>query len=247
MSAAAVRRTADDAGDLLSIGDVLGRLQPEFPDVTISKIRFLEAEGLVEPARTSSGYRKFTHADVERLRYVLAMQRDHYLPLKVIREHLDAIDRGLEPPALAAGAPRVPRPLVRRPAPATTPGRPPSCACPGPSCSRGLASPTRCSTRWRRTGSSSRGTGTTTPTPWPWPPPWPPWRRSASSPGTCGRSGSPPTARSALVQQVVGPAGRGRSSQAQERADESVRELASLAVRLHAALVRRGLGAHPAR
>ncbi len=73
-------------------------LQAEFADVTISKIRFLEAEGLVTPARTASGYRKFSAADVERLRYVLAAQRDQYLPLKVIKEHLGAMDRGLRPP-----------------------------------------------------------------------------------------------------------------------------------------------------
>jgi DNA-binding transcriptional MerR regulator len=79
-------------GDRLSIGAVLGRLREEFPDVTISKIRFLEAEGLVRPARTASGYRQFTTADVERLRFVLAAQRDRYLPLKVIREQLDAAD-----------------------------------------------------------------------------------------------------------------------------------------------------------
>ena len=94
---------------LMSIGEVLGHLRAEFPDVTISKIRFLESEGLVEPQRTASGYRKFSHEDVARLRYVLAAQRDHYLPLRVIKDHLDAIDRGLEPPALAGGGPRVPR------------------------------------------------------------------------------------------------------------------------------------------
>jgi DNA-binding transcriptional MerR regulator len=96
---------------LLGIGDVLARLRGDFPDVTISKIRFLETEGLVKPSRTASGYRKFTLADLERLRYVLAAQRDHYLPLKVIRDHLDALDRGLEPPT-ALGAPRAPRALV---------------------------------------------------------------------------------------------------------------------------------------
>ena len=71
----------------MGIGDVLATLRPEFPDVTISKIRFLESEGLVQPQRTASGYRKFSHADLERLRYVLACQRDQYLPLKVIRDH----------------------------------------------------------------------------------------------------------------------------------------------------------------
>ncbi|WP_367137402.1 MerR family transcriptional regulator [Saccharothrix sp. HUAS TT1] len=76
-----------------SIGAVLALLRPDFPDVTISKIRFLESEGLVRPARTPSGYRQFTAADVDRLRYVLAAQRDRYLPLKVIKEQLDAADQ----------------------------------------------------------------------------------------------------------------------------------------------------------
>ncbi|GAA3656257.1 DNA-binding transcriptional MerR regulator [Lentzea atacamensis] len=75
---------------VLSIGAVLSQLRPEFPEVTISKIRFLEAEGLVRPARTASGYRQFSVADVERLRFVLSAQRDRYLPLKVIREQLDS-------------------------------------------------------------------------------------------------------------------------------------------------------------
>lgn len=84
---------ATDSG-LMSIGAVLNALRDEFPDITISKIRFLESEGLVEPRRTPAGYRKFGAHDVERLGQVLRMQRDHYLPLKVIREHLDAVERG---------------------------------------------------------------------------------------------------------------------------------------------------------
>jgi DNA-binding transcriptional MerR regulator len=91
-----------------SIGEVLQVLQAEFADVTISKIRFLEAEGLVTPARTASGYRKFSAGDVDRLRYVLAAQRDQYLPLKVIKEHLGAMDRGLRPPATPGGRPAAP-------------------------------------------------------------------------------------------------------------------------------------------
>jgi DNA-binding transcriptional MerR regulator len=79
---------------LLSIGEVLARLRNDFPDVTISKLRFLEAEGLVEPQRTSAGYRKYSLDDVERLTYVLAAQRDRFLPLRVIRDHLAARDRG---------------------------------------------------------------------------------------------------------------------------------------------------------
>lgn len=93
----------------MSIGEVLTRLRPDFPDVSISKIRFLEAEGLVEPERTPAGYRKFSLADLERLRYILTQQRDRYYPLKVIREHLDAMERGLEPPTSANETARAPR------------------------------------------------------------------------------------------------------------------------------------------
>lgn len=98
--------TAPAGGRAMSIGTVLNLLRDEFPEVTLSKIRFLEAEGLVEPRRTPSGYRKFSPEDVERLGHVLRMQRDHYLPLKVIREHLDALERGERPqlPAAAPGA-----------------------------------------------------------------------------------------------------------------------------------------------
>jgi DNA-binding transcriptional MerR regulator len=81
----------------LSIGEVLSLLREEFPDVTISKIRFLEGQGLVSPERTSSGYRKFHEPDVERLRFVLRHQREHFLPLKVIRERMD--EAGLAPVA----------------------------------------------------------------------------------------------------------------------------------------------------
>jgi DNA-binding transcriptional MerR regulator len=95
--------SAVPARSLMSIGEVLNALRGDFPDVTISKIRFLESEGLVEPARTPSGYRKFSHRDVERLRYVLSAQRDQYLPLRVIKEHLHAIDSGHEIPARTGG------------------------------------------------------------------------------------------------------------------------------------------------
>jgi DNA-binding transcriptional MerR regulator len=94
------------ARDYHSIGEVLVALKPEFPDVTISKIRFLESEGLIEPERTASGYRKFYDRDVDRLRTILTLQRDEYLPLRVIRERLDgeaaqeraAVDRGRPEP-----------------------------------------------------------------------------------------------------------------------------------------------------
>jgi DNA-binding transcriptional MerR regulator len=92
----------------LSIGEVLSKLKAEFSDITISKIRFLESEGLIEPQRTPSGYRKFTNNDLERLRFVLLAQRDQYLPLKVIKDNLDAMDRGLVP-AKTIGAVASPR------------------------------------------------------------------------------------------------------------------------------------------
>ena len=82
----------------MSIGAVLDLLRPDFPDVTISKIRFLEAEGLVTPQRAASGYRRFTAYDCARLRFILTAQRDHYLPLKVIRAQLDAQPDGELPP-----------------------------------------------------------------------------------------------------------------------------------------------------
>jgi DNA-binding transcriptional MerR regulator len=92
----------------LNIGEVLDRLRPDFPGVTIPKIRFLEDRGLIKPERTPAGYRKFSTDDIERLRYILRMQRDHYLPLRVIGEHLDAIDRGLAPPPIDSMVPTVP-------------------------------------------------------------------------------------------------------------------------------------------
>ncbi len=92
----------------MSIGAVLAQLRPDFPDITISKIRFLEAEGLISPARTESGYRQFSAVDVERLRFVLAAQRDHYLPLKVIRQHLAAADSAERPTLVAVPAPAEP-------------------------------------------------------------------------------------------------------------------------------------------
>ena len=95
----------------MSIGEVLARLRTDFPDVTLSKLRFLEAEGLVEPQRTSAGYRKYSPADLARLRYVLAAQRDHYLPLRVIREQLSAPP--LVPVDEPAAAPAGPEMLSR--------------------------------------------------------------------------------------------------------------------------------------
>ncbi len=88
----------------LRVGDVLAALRIEFPSLTSSKLRFLDAQELVAPSRAPSGYRQYSHADVERLRYVLRQQRDAYAPLSVIKERLDLLDSGLahEPLSLAA-------------------------------------------------------------------------------------------------------------------------------------------------
>jgi DNA-binding transcriptional MerR regulator len=109
----------------LTIGEVLAVLRDDFPDVTISKIRYLETEDLVHPQRTPSGYRKFSTSDVSRLRYVLSAQRDRYLPLKVIKEHLEALDRGDPVPAAApAPADVPPAPAAPAPAPGEAGGQP---------------------------------------------------------------------------------------------------------------------------
>jgi DNA-binding transcriptional MerR regulator len=85
---------------------VLDRLRVDYPDITLSKIRYLEAEGLVEPARTQSNYRKYSAVDVARLAYVLHAQRERYLPLRVIKDELAAMDEAGEPPAVAPAGPR---------------------------------------------------------------------------------------------------------------------------------------------
>jgi DNA-binding transcriptional MerR regulator len=231
----------------MSIGEVLGKLRPDFPDVTISKIRFLEDEGLVKPQRTASGYRKFSHEDLSRLRYVLSAQRDHYLPLRVIKEHLDAIDRGLEPPSAGtAGGPRVPRALVAAE------------GMPDPDAFRPDSSELRLS---RRELLDAAGLE-------------PGQLDQLEEYGLVGpRAGSthydgdalvvaktvaemakfgvePRHLRSfkaaadreiGLVEQVVTPLARQRNPEARARADEVARELASLSVKLHATLVKAGL------
>ena len=231
----------------MSIGEVLGQLRPEFADITISKIRFLEAEGLIEPERTASGYRKFSREDLSRLRYVLSAQRDHYLPLRVIKEHLDAIDRGLEPPALGGGGPKVPRALV------AAEGLPDADAfLPEVSEIRlsrdellsaaglqpeqldqleqyGLVAP-------RSGGSHYDGDALVI----------------AKTVAEMARFGiearhlrpfkSAAEREIGLVEQVVTPLVRQRNPEARARADEVARELAALSVKLHATLVRAGLG-----
>ncbi|MEL4318635.1 MerR family transcriptional regulator [Leifsonia sp. YIM 134122] len=105
MAGASAHARASAAPSLLSIGQVLARLTPEHPELTPSKLRFLEEQGLISPARTESGYRKFCAADVERIQLILGMQRDHYLPLKVIRGYLEQLDAGHVPTLPGTAAP----------------------------------------------------------------------------------------------------------------------------------------------
>jgi DNA-binding transcriptional MerR regulator len=231
----------------MSIGEVLATLRPDFPDITISKIRFLESEGLISPERTPSGYRKFTDADLERLRYVLAAQRDQYLPLRVIREHLDALDRGLEPPDTASTTPQPPRSLF-----GAGDGPRPDDFAPEPATevrlSRtelmeasglteeqmraveqyGLVAP-------RRQGGYYDGDAVVI-------------ARIVAELAEYGIEARHLRAfRSAadrevgLFEQVVTPLVRQRNPEARARAAEAVRELAALSVRLHATLVKAGL------
>ncbi|OIQ72896.1 zinc-responsive transcriptional regulator [mine drainage metagenome] len=226
----------------LSIGEVLAKLRGDFPDVTISKIRFLESEGLVEPQRTPSGYRKFTNQDLDRLRYVLGAQRDQYLPLKVIKDHLDALDRGLQPPALPGGAPRVPR--VAAVDGVMTPesfgdqsdlrlSRAELLEATGLA-ERQLAeleSYGLISIRGNHYENDALSVG-----------------RSVAAMAAFGIESrhlrafkSAADREVGLIEQVITPLLRQRNSEARERADEVQKELASLSVALHAALVRTGL------
>ena len=229
----------------MSIGEVLGQLRTEFPDVTISKIRFLEGEGLIEPDRTPSGYRKFSRDDVARLRYVLAAQRDQYLPLRVIKAHLEAIDRGLEPPAAAGGGPQVPRALVAAE------------GLPGPDDFVREASELRLS-RDELVDAAGIETAQLEQLEQ--------YGLLAARPGgfydgdalviaktvaEMNRFGLEPRHLRAfraaadrevgLVEQVVAPLVRQRNPEARGRAEEVARELAALSVKLHATLVRSGL------
>lgn len=229
----------------MSIGEVLGQLRADFPDVTISKIRFLEAEGLVEPQRTSSGYRKFSREDVQRLRYILSSQRDHYLPLRVIKEHLEALDRGLEPPTPGSIGPRVPRALVAAeglPAPETFGADAVEIRLNRAELLRESELSDELLTQLEqfglltaRAGGHYDGDALLV----------------AKTVGELARFGIEPRHLRAfksaadrevgLVEQVVSPLARQRSADAQARADEVAREIASLSVKLHATLVKAGL------
>lgn len=227
---------ATDSG-LMSIGTVLNVLRDEFPDISISKIRFLESEGLVEPRRTPAGYRKFSARDVERLGQVLRMQRDHYLPLKVIREHLDAVERGEAVPLPTVGPQRD--------------GETAEAAAPGPTVGRigrdellaAAGVEDRELKEWESYGLLS---------------PLPDGAYDAEAVTVAslvvqlGRFGIEPRhlrvmkaaadRDAGLVDQVVAPLKRHRNPQTRAHAETRTKELAGLAVQLHAALVQTALG-----
>jgi DNA-binding transcriptional MerR regulator len=231
----------------LTIGDVLAHLKVDFANLTISKIRFLEEQGLVQPERTPSGYRKYSSGDVSRLRYVLAQQRDHYLPLRVIKDQLDAIDRGLVPPGTSTDSPRPSHVAV-----ATIDGNAPTAEHfrPSPAALRlsreelinsaGLRSDQL--TELEQFGLITAKPGGV-------------YDDDALAVARIvvdlarfGLEGRHLRAfRSAaerevgLFSQVVGPMTRQKGGEAKARAEETVRELAALSVRLHAALVQIGL------
>ncbi|HEX3223434.1 MAG TPA: MerR family transcriptional regulator [Nocardioides sp.] len=229
----------------LNIGEVLDLLRPDFPGVTIPKIRFLEDKGLVKPERTPAGYRKFSHGDVDRLKYVLRMQRDHYLPLRVIGEHLDAIDRGLAPPPIEPVMPTVPTVAL------AADGLPSAESFTRRDHVRlsrkellkiaeisedlltqleqfGLVTP--------RTGTGHYDTDALV---------------IATTARELAEFGFEPRHLRAfktaadrevgLVEQVVAPHKRGRDAAARARAEETVSEIAALSVRMHATLVKAGL------
>ncbi|MCV7377325.1 MerR family transcriptional regulator [Mycobacterium alsense] len=227
----------------MSIGAVLDLLRPDFPDVTISKIRFLEAEGLVTPQRAASGYRRFTAYDCARLRFILTAQRDHYLPLKVIRAQLDAQPDGELPPI---GSPYgVPR-LVSVPADVG----------PEPAPDAAAVAPTR--VRLSRedllersgvgddllTGLLKAGVITTGPGGF--------FDEHAVVILQCARAlaeygveprhlrafRSAADRQSDLIAQIAGPVVKAGKAGARDRADDLAREVAALAITLHTSLVK---------
>ena len=229
----------------MNIGQVLDQLRGDFPGVTISKIRFLEDQGLIKPERTQAGYRKFGAGDVDRLRYILRMQRDHYLPHKVIGEHLDAIDRGLEPPAIEGVVPTVPKVALA------------SDGLPSPESFRATSNVRLSRRELIKIAEISEDLLVELEQ----------FALIAPRPGTGHYDADAlvvaQTAREladfgfeprhlrafktaadrevGLVEQVVSPLQRGRDAAASGRIEEAVSEIAALSVRLHATLVKAGL------
>jgi DNA-binding transcriptional MerR regulator len=229
--------TAATETGLMSIGTVLNVLRDEFPEVTISKIRFLESEGLIEPRRTPSGYRKFSAGDVERLGHVLRMQRDHYLPLKVIREYLDAMERGeaVQLPVLGRQRDGEADPMVAEAPTVARIGRDELLAA--------AEIDENCLAEWESYGLLAPladgvydAEAVTV----------------AALVTELGRFGIEPRhlrvmkaaadREAGLVDQVVAPLKRHRNPQTRAHAEARTKELAALTVRLHAALVQTALG-----
>jgi len=221
--------SAQPARAYFSISEVLAQLRGDYPDVSVSKIRFLESEGLIEPARSPSGYRRFGPADIERLRYILSSQRDQYLPLRVIKEKLGAIDRGEDPGpratlGLVAAVPSDgPQPLSRSELAAAAGIGDDKL---GELEEFGLV---------RRSGRHYGPEALTV----------------ARTAAELGRFGVQPRhlrvlkaaaeRETALIDQVVAPMTRQRSPGARDRAEETAREIAALTLRLHAAFLEAGL------
>jgi DNA-binding transcriptional MerR regulator len=218
----------------LTIGEVLAVLRDDFPDVTISKIRYLESEDLVHPQRTPSGYRKFSRADVSRLRYVLAAQRDHYLPLRVIKEHLEALDRGEPLPAAAQGPVAVPPPAGTAAAEGDESGPP---LTPDRFAKAAGLEPDQLAdcVQFGLLATDADGLHPATDLP------------IARAAAGLARHGLEPrhlrVYRSGverevgLVEQLLAPVLRARSEEARARATEKLRELAALSAQLHSALL----------
>jgi DNA-binding transcriptional MerR regulator len=221
--------SAEPARAYFGIGEVLAQLRAEFPDVSVSKIRFLETEGLIQPARSPSGYRRFAMADVERLRYILTAQRDRYLPLRVIKDQLDA-----------GGRDPGPRRVGRRPVLTDRPADPAA-----PLTRRGLLDATGLDEARlaeledfglvRRNG---RQYG-------------PDAVEAARAVVALDRYGvqarhlrvlrAAAERETALIEQVVAPMLRQRSPGARDRAGRTAREIAAITLQLHAALIEAAL------
>lgn len=234
-------RVTDRQRASMSIGEVLAHLRADFPDTTISKLRFLESEGLVEPERTPSGYRKYSWDDVARLTYILTAQRDHYLPLRVIREHLAELDStdgvsgaGLRPPLVAVEDLPTPRDFEAGRGGELRLSRAELADRAGIDDAQ-----LRAAEQYGLVVATSGGYYDADAL------------EIASVVGQLAQFGVEPRHlrlyRSAadreigLFEQVVAPLARQRSPQARARAAETVRELAALSLRLHAVLVQAGL------
>jgi DNA-binding transcriptional MerR regulator len=224
--------SAQSARAYFSIGEVLAQLQGDY-DVSVSKIRFLEAEGLIEPARSPSGYRRFGPADIERLRYILSAQRDQYLPLRVIKEKLSAIDRGEDP------GPRAALGLVSAPPHHEEGHSAQSLTRSELAEAAGIGDDQLAELEEfgliRRSGRHYSPEALTV----------------ARTAADLGRFGVQPRhlravkaaaeRERALIDQVVAPMMRQRSPGARDRAEETAREIAALTLRLHAAFLEGGL------